>query len=74
MPQNPSDLESEWRDWVTKFGCRTLDLDPKRHDELCAWVSHLPQFVSTAMSASAGRRRCPVGHRGHELRQVGRPT
>ena len=47
----PTDLEVEWRDWVTKFGCRTLDLDAKRHDELCAWVSHLPQFLSTAMSA-----------------------
>ena len=47
----PIDLEVEWRDWVTKFGCRTLDLDAKRHDELCAWVSHLPQFLSTAMSA-----------------------
>ncbi len=45
------ELEAEWRDWVVKFGCRTLDLDAARHDELCAWVSHLPQFVSTAMSA-----------------------
>jgi prephenate dehydrogenase len=44
-------LEAEWRAWVTKLGCRTLDLDAKRHDELCAWVSHLPQFLSTAMSA-----------------------
>ena len=41
----------EWRAWVKRFGCRVLDLDPQRHDELCAWVSHLPQFVSTAMSA-----------------------
>jgi prephenate dehydrogenase len=49
--RSSSDLESEWREWVTKFGCRTLDLDAKRHDELCAWVSHLPQFLSTAMSA-----------------------
>jgi prephenate dehydrogenase len=47
----PTELEAEWRAWVMKFGCRTLDLDAKRHDELCAWVSHLPQFVSTAMSA-----------------------
>jgi prephenate dehydrogenase len=46
-----TELEAEWRDWVTKFGCRILDLDAKRHDELCAWVSHLPQFLSTAMSA-----------------------
>jgi prephenate dehydrogenase len=44
-------LQDSWREWVTKFGCRTLDLDAARHDQLCAWVSHLPQFVSTAMSA-----------------------
>lgn len=46
-----SELEAEWRHWVTRFGCRTLDLEARRHDELCAWVSHLPQFLSTAMSA-----------------------
>jgi prephenate dehydrogenase len=51
VPSSASDLEAEWRDWVVKFGCRTLDLAAARHDELCAWVSHLPQFVSTAMSA-----------------------
>src|ERR1700734_2306047 len=27
------------------------EMDPRRHDEVCAWVSHLPQMVSTAMSA-----------------------
>lgn len=41
----------EWRAWVQKFGCRVLELDPDRHDELCAWVSHLPQYLSTALSA-----------------------
>jgi prephenate dehydrogenase len=33
------------------MGSRILDLDPLRHDELVAWVSHLPQFVATALSA-----------------------
>ena len=33
------------------MGSRTIDLDPVRHDELVAWVSHLPQFVATALSA-----------------------
>ena len=47
----PGGLEIEWREWVERFGCRTLDLDPARHDELCAWVSHLPQYLSTALSA-----------------------
>ena len=42
---------TEWRQWVARFGCRTLDLEPARHDRICAWVSHLPQMVSTAMAA-----------------------
>jgi len=44
-------VEAEWRSAVEKFGCCTMDLDAERHDVLCAWVSHLPQMVSTAMSA-----------------------
>jgi prephenate dehydrogenase len=46
-----SALETEWRRWVAKFGARTMDLDPSRHDEICAWVSHLPQMLSTALAA-----------------------
>jgi prephenate dehydrogenase len=46
-----SELEVEWRAWVAKFGARTMDLDPARHDEICAWVSHLPQMLSTALAA-----------------------
>jgi prephenate dehydrogenase len=44
-------LETEWRGWVAKFGARTMDLDAARHDEICAWVSHLPQMLSTALAA-----------------------
>ncbi len=44
-------MEKEWRGWVGCFGSRTLDMDPVRHDELCAWVSHLPQMLSTALAA-----------------------
>jgi len=44
-------LMCTWREWVTKMGAKTLDLDPVRHDELVAWVSHLPQFTATALSA-----------------------
>ncbi len=44
-------MEKEWRDWVGFFGARTLDIDAMRHDELCAWVSHLPQMLSTALAA-----------------------
>ena len=44
-------LAKEWREWVEKMGSKTLDLDAVRHDELVAWVSHLPQFTATALSA-----------------------
>jgi len=46
-----SKLVKGWREWVAAMGSKTLDLDPARHDELVAWVSHLPQFVATALSA-----------------------
>jgi prephenate dehydrogenase len=44
-------LVKSWREWVTAMGSKTIDLDPARHDELVAWVSHLPQFLATALSA-----------------------
>jgi prephenate dehydrogenase len=46
-----AELVEGWREWVAAMGAKTIDLDPARHDELVAWVSHLPQFVATALSA-----------------------
>jgi len=46
-----AELVKDWRDLVTAMGSKTIDLDPVRHDELVAWVSHLPQFTATALSA-----------------------
>ena len=51
MHRSSRAIADEWRAWPEKFGCRVLDLDPTRHDVLCAWVSHLPQYLSTALSA-----------------------
>jgi len=45
------ELEVEWRAMVSGFGAHVRDLDPERHDEVCAWVSHLPQMLSTALAA-----------------------
>ena len=47
----PHPLAAEWRAWVERLGSRTMDIQAARHDEICAWVSHLPQFLSTALSA-----------------------
>jgi prephenate dehydrogenase len=37
---------------VEKLGAKIATLDPSDHDHFCAWVSHLPQMVSTALAAS----------------------
>jgi prephenate dehydrogenase len=39
-------------DWVEKFGSRIICMDAERHDRLCAWISHLPQMLSTAFAAT----------------------
>jgi prephenate dehydrogenase len=60
-------LARSWREWVLAMGARGIDLDPKRHDELVAWVSHLPQLAATALSAMLQDR---VGD-APELKDVG---
>lgn len=45
------ELVKDWRELVATLGAKTLDLDAGRHDELVAWVSHLPQFTATALGA-----------------------
>jgi prephenate dehydrogenase len=49
--ESSTPLEQEWREWVGRLGAITMDIDSARHDELCAWVSHLPQMLSTALAA-----------------------
>ena len=44
-------LAAKWREWVQAMGSKTVDIDAARHDELVGWVSHLPQFVATALSS-----------------------
>jgi prephenate dehydrogenase len=37
---------------VEKVGARVALLDPAEHDRICAWISHLPQMISTALAAT----------------------
>ncbi|GAC1358943.1 MAG: hypothetical protein NVSMB3_06190 [Acidobacteriaceae bacterium] len=67
----PSDIESEWRSWVERFGARTMEMDAARHDELCAWVSHLPQMLSTALAALLEERFGEAPELAAELMRVG---
>jgi prephenate dehydrogenase len=35
-----------------KMGAKVVVLDPADHDRFCAWISHLPQMISTALAAT----------------------
>jgi prephenate dehydrogenase len=37
---------------VEAIGARVVALDLAQHDRLCAWISHLPQMVATALAAT----------------------
>jgi prephenate dehydrogenase len=51
--QNPhSGLCGEFLHCVEKMGARVALLDPAEHDRFCAWISHLPQMISTALAAA----------------------
>jgi len=42
----------EYLEWIEKIGARIASLDAGEHDQLCAWISHLPQIISTALAAA----------------------
>lgn len=45
-------LNGEFLRFVEKMGARIATMDAAEHDRLCAWISHLPQMVSTALAAT----------------------
>lgn len=47
-----SGLSGEFLEWVEKIGARIASLPAQEHDQLCAWISHLPQMIATALAAS----------------------
>ncbi len=50
-PDSPlTDLQKDWLRLLAALGARLITIDAERHDRLCAWVSHLPQMISTAFA------------------------
>ncbi|MFY9743721.1 MAG: prephenate dehydrogenase/arogenate dehydrogenase family protein [Candidatus Sulfotelmatobacter sp.] len=43
---------SEFAGWIDQIGARIAVLPAEDHDRLCAWISHVPQMVSTALAAA----------------------
>jgi prephenate dehydrogenase len=46
-----SSMARRWRELVASFGAVVREMDAFEHDKVCAWVSHLPQMLSTALAA-----------------------
>jgi prephenate dehydrogenase len=47
-----SGLAGEYISWLKRIGAEVAVLDAAAHDQLCAWISHVPQIISTALAAS----------------------
>jgi len=45
-------LFAEFAGWIDQIGAHIAMLPPDEHDRLCAWISHLPQMISTALAAA----------------------
>lgn len=45
-------LSGEYLEWIEKIGARIASIDAGEHDRLCAWISHLPQMISTALAGT----------------------
>jgi prephenate dehydrogenase len=52
LSPEPEGRAAEFMDLVRSAGARTVSMAPARHDEVCAWISHLPQMLSTALAAA----------------------
>jgi prephenate dehydrogenase len=53
LGQNSNDgLFAEFAGWIDAIGARIAMLPAEEHDRLCAWISHVPQMISTALAAA----------------------
>ena len=45
-------LMAEYLGWIDHIGARVAMMPADEHDRLCAWISHVPQMISTALAAA----------------------
>lgn len=62
---------------IEAIGAKVVSMDAERHDRLCAWISHLPQMISTAVATtlleefgSSGELREIGGRALHDLTRI----
>ena len=61
---------------IKKIGAKVEILDADAHDQLCAWISHIPQMLSTALASTLveeyGERAPLLESGGRALREMTR--
>ena len=71
-----SALAREYVSLLKRIGAKVAVLDPATHDQLCAWISHVPQMSSTALAASLveeyGEKAPLLDSGGRALREMTR--
>jgi prephenate dehydrogenase len=59
-PSEPAQLHtpaaSVFISWVERFGANTVTVTPQEHDRAVAFISHLPQLISTGLAACLAER------------------
>jgi len=59
-PSQAQDLDDprvrEFEQWLHRIGARVVILDAATHDALVAYLSHLPQLISTVLARTLARR------------------
>jgi prephenate dehydrogenase len=52
-PEQPYTLrQQEYLALLRSMGARVIAIEAERHDRLCAWISHLPQMMATALAST----------------------
>ena len=44
--------QQEYLDLLQRIGAQVIAIDANQHDRLCAWMSHLPQMIATALASA----------------------
>jgi prephenate dehydrogenase len=47
-----SEKDRAYRELLERIGARVIRMEVERHDHLCAWISHVPQMLSTALAGA----------------------
>ena len=50
--QQYTERQREYIELLESIGARVVAMDVERHDRLCAWISHLPQMIATALAST----------------------